>query len=234
MNTREIAAQVVAKLRAFSNRPRQRATENYFPSRQENLGVYAADMRSVVRDYRKLLKDEPARDIVKLALAIIGHNTLEGRQAAYEIVAGHKAALNSLKPNDVEALGRGIDNWASVDGFGCFISGVCWRRGQVKNADVHRWGRCKDPWWRRLALVSTVPLNVPSRGGTGHSKRTLRVCGMLANDGHVMVHKALSWALRELTRWDKPGVKRFLDTHELPALVRREVTRKLTTGRKNG
>lgn len=234
MNIKDTAAKIVAGLRACSDRQRQEATASYFPSAQENLGVYAADMRRIVREQRKPLKGETAGAVVALAMAIIAHNTLEGRQAAYEILAGHKLAFESLGIKQVEALGKGIDNWASVDGFCCVISGVCWRRGMIGDSDIHRWARSKDPWWRRAALVSTVPLNIPSRGGKGDSKRTLRVCEMLANDNHIMVHKALSWALRELTRWDKSGVKRFVGSRDLPALVRREVVRKLATGRKNG
>jgi 3-methyladenine DNA glycosylase AlkD len=234
VNPKTLALQIIKELRACTDRVRQEATQNYFPSRQENLGVYAQDMRRIVREQRKPLKAEPAKAIIELAHAIIAHNTMEGRQAAYEILAGHKAAFASLGIKQIEALGKGIDNWASVDGFGCWISGPCWRLGQVKDGDIHRWARNNDPWWRRAALVSTVPLNTPSKGGKGDSKRTLHVCNMLAQDDHIMVHKALSWALRELVRWDKPAVKRFLESHGLPALVRREVNSKLTTGRKNG
>jgi 3-methyladenine DNA glycosylase AlkD len=234
VNTRQLARQVIDELRACTDQPRQIATQNYFPSRQKNLGVYAQDMRAVVRRHSKMLKKAPAHEVVAVARAVIDYNTLEGRQAAYEIVAGHKATLESLRIREVEALGKGIDNWASVDGFCCFIAGVCWRKGQIGDRDIQRWARGKDPWWRRAALVSTVPLNVPSRGGSGDSLRTLRVCEMLARDDHIMVHKALSWALRELCRWDRPAVKRFIESHDVPALVKREVGRKLATGRKSG
>jgi 3-methyladenine DNA glycosylase AlkD len=49
-----------------------------------------------------------------------------------------------------------------------------------------------------------------------------------------MVVKALSWALRALAVWDAAAVRAFLDAHGggLAARVRREVRRKLETGRK--
>lgn len=234
MNVNQTASQIVAELRACSDRVRQLATANYSPSAQENLGVYAQDLRRIVRNWRGPLKPESATTILALAIAIIDHNTIEGRQAAYEIIAAHQATFTALRKGHIEELGKGIDNWASVDGFGCWITGPCWRLGQIKDADIHRWARSKDPWWRRLALVSTVPLNTPSKGGEGDSLRTLHVCSMLVRDEHIMVHKALSWALRALTRWDKPSVRRFLADNSVPALVIREVTRKLKTGRKNG
>lgn len=34
-----------------------------------------------------------------------------------------------------------------------------------------RWARRPDNWWRRAALVATVPLNVKSQGGRGDVSR---------------------------------------------------------------
>jgi len=236
MNIETAADELIRRLRAYTNRERQGATANYFPSAQENLGVYAADLRVVVREFKQRTKGEDANTVLKLVKAIIARNTLEGRQAAYEILAAHKPAMVALKRGDIEALGKGIDNWASVDGFACGISGVAWRKGQLTDADITRWARSSDPWWRRAAVVSTVPLNIKSRGGTGDAMRTLMICELAVGDDHVMVHKALSWALRQLAAWDAPAVRAFLKKHDarLPALVKREVNRKLATGKKNG
>jgi 3-methyladenine DNA glycosylase AlkD len=83
--------------------------------------------------------------------------------------------------------------------------------------------------------VSTVALNRPSTGGTGDASRTLSICRMLVRDRDDMVVKALSWALRELSKWDRGSVKTFLKTYQgvLPARVNREVRNKLRTGLKN-
>lgn len=50
-----------------------------------------------------------------------------------------------------------------------------------------------------------------------------------------MVQKASSWALRNAIAHDRRGVRAFLTRHAMPFrhFVRREVTRKLTTGREN-
>ncbi|MBX3474882.1 MAG: DNA alkylation repair protein [Planctomycetes bacterium] len=235
MNVKQTAREIVNQLRASANPRRREATQNYFPSAQTILGVYTADIRALVRKHRKPLVDQGRDTVLALARAIIAENTLEGRQVAVELVAQHKATMAAITLAEVEALGRGMDNWASVDGFCCCIAGVAWRDGRIRDADVHRWARSKDPWWRRAALVCTVPLNTRSKGGKGDASRTLKVCRKLAADQHIMVHKALSWALRQLVSHDKAAVAKFLKDHpKLPALVRREVNRKLTTGRKNG
>jgi 3-methyladenine DNA glycosylase AlkD len=189
-------------------------------------------VRAVRRAWSRRLRPAPAEAVVALALALVGAQ----RWVAYELVAHHPGGLERLGVEEVERLGRGMADWGSVDAFGCSVSGPVWRRGSLPDAVIHRWAASPDRWWRRAALVSTVPLNLRSRGGTGDPERTLDICGRLAADGDDMVVKALSWALRELVAWDPDGVRSFLEAHEgvLAARVRREVRSKLETGRKDG
>jgi 3-methyladenine DNA glycosylase AlkD len=144
-------------------------------------------------------------------------------------------ARKSLTATRLEALGAGLDNWACVDAFCCWLAGTAWREGRVSDATILRWSRSDDLWWRRAAVVSTVPLNLKSRGGLGDMKRTLVICRTLIHDEEVMVQKAISWALRTLVPWNQKAVEAFLKEHSesISPLVRREVFRKLTTGKKN-
>jgi 3-methyladenine DNA glycosylase AlkD len=108
----------------------------------------------------------------------------------------------------------------------------------VGDALITKWARSKDRWWRRAALVSTVPLNSRARGSGaagGDAARTLAVCRLLAADRDEMVVKALSWALRELARRDPVAVRAFLAEQGdgLAPRVRREVGNNLRTGLKN-
>jgi 3-methyladenine DNA glycosylase AlkD len=83
--------------------------------------------------------------------------------------------------------------------------------------------------------VSTVALNVRSRGGKGDVARTLLVCRLLVDDHEDMVEKALSWALRELVVHDAEAVRDFIAQYEarLGSRVKREVGNKLSSGLKS-
>jgi 3-methyladenine DNA glycosylase AlkD len=188
-------------------------------------------VRAVRRAWSRRLRPAPAEAVVAVAMALVDRQ----RWIAYELLFHHAGALDRLGVEEVERLGEGMADWGSVDAFGCLVSGPVWRRGRLPDAAVHRWAASPDRWWRRAALVSTVPLNLRSRGGTGDARRTLDICRRMAADGDDMVVKALSWALRELVVWDPEAVRRFLDTHHevLAARVRREVRSKLETGRKH-
>ena len=234
--TTAAAKKLVGELRALGTRERIEATLNYFPTSQENLGVSVPNIRTVVRSYSKELKSEPPKSVLKFAFDVIACNTLEGRQCAYEIVAKHKLTTSELTIRDLERLAKGVDNWVSVDCFATGLSGQVWRNQQIRDQDVASWGRSKNPWMRRVALASTIPLNLKSRGGSGDVARTIAICKLTVRDEHVMVQKALSWALRTLIAIDSEAVDRFVTRHEgeLSALVKREVRKKLTTGRKSG
>lgn len=128
-----------------------------------------------------------------------------------------------------------MNSWGAVDVFGCLLAGPVWRAGQVPDSLIHRWACHPDRWWRRAALVSTVPLNVKAQGGTGDTNRTLAVCRLLVDDRDDMVVKAMSWALRALGTREPNAVQRFLIDYKgrLASRVVREVGNKLRTVLKN-
>lgn len=179
----------------------------------------------------KLRKSGPA-DVKAVALGL----AKAGRKwMGCEVLAVHRGAMESLTIREVEAMGAGMASWEEVDTFGVLLSGAAWLRGRISDADVKRWTKSKDFWWRRAALVSTVVLNAKSRGGKGDAKRTLMIVEILVDDHEDMIVKAMSWALRALAPWDSKAVQAFIAEHEdeLAARVKREVRNKLRTGLKN-
>lgn len=195
------------------------------------------DVRAVRREFSRRLSRVSPQVVIELArrlLELDQHGSVY-RFVAYELVCYHRAALDSLGEKELELFGRGIDSWDDVDTFACYLAGPAWREHQVPDALIHRWALSTDRWWRRAAVVCTVALNNKARGGSGDTARTLGVCRMLVKDRDDMVVKAVSWALRELSRRDPQAVRAFLAEYEgvLAARVVREVRTKLTTGLKN-
>jgi 3-methyladenine DNA glycosylase AlkD len=191
-------------------------------------------LRAVRREFSARLRDEPARLVIGLALQLAASGGIGRRFVGYELLRRHPGAPLAITAAEVERLGRGMDSWGAVDCFGVYVSGPAWRRGRLADSRVLAWARSADRWWRRAALVSTVPLNSAAHGGAGDIRRTLRLCRRLAKDRDPMVVKALSWALRELAKREPAAVRAYLEgAGTLAAQVRREVRNKLETGRKN-
>ncbi len=194
-----------------------------------------ADLRQLRRGFSKRLRDAAPYVVIELASLLLEVPDMEHRFMAYELIHHHPGALSHLNAWQLEQLGRGMANWAAVDCYAVYLAGPVWRERRVPNSLVHGWAKSIDRWWRRAALVATVPLNSKARGGTGDTYRTLQVCRLLESDRDPMVAKALSWALRELAKRDPRAVRDFLATRRdvLPALVLREVRNKLVTGVQN-
>jgi 3-methyladenine DNA glycosylase AlkD len=193
----------------------------------------AENVRAVRREYSRRLKAANPGYMLDLVLELVHDYGYRG--PAYELLRYHRPAFSSLGETELEALGKGIDSWWSVDGFARTLSGPAWLRRQVSDDTIDKWACSGDFWWRRAALVSTVALNIRSHGGLGDTARTLAVCRLLVADHEDMVVKAMSWALRELVVHDPDAVRAFLEAYDdvLAARVKREVTNKLETGLKN-
>jgi 3-methyladenine DNA glycosylase AlkD len=190
------------------------------------------EVRATRRRWSRALRLLPAREVLDVAIALRErHNQ---RFLAYELIRFHPGALALVDRQTAERLGQSMASWGEVDMFGTLVAGQAWRRGQIDDATLRGWAGNADRWWRRAALVSTVPLNVRNQGGTGDSLRTLAVCQLLLDDRDEMVVKALSWALRELLVHDRTAVADFVSTHRarLAPRVLRDVSNKLRTGLK--
>jgi 3-methyladenine DNA glycosylase AlkD len=192
-----------------------------------------ATVRKTRRRWSSALRQHTANEVLSAGLELF--EDFNYRWVAYELILFHPSALSLVGPAVVERLAGHLESWGDVDQFGILVAGPAWRAGQIDDRLVHEWASRPDRWWRRAALVATVPLNVRSQGGSGDVSRTLGVCQLLLDDRDDMVTKALSWALRELVAHDRSAVEAFLAAHDerLAARVRREVRNKLATGLKN-
>ncbi len=193
-----------------------------------------AELRSLRRKFSRELANEPGSSLIEAALLLLKHGG-PFRFIAYELVQSHKEARNQLNRRVLERLAADLDSWGAVDTFACYLSGPAWRTGQINDRTVQKWARSKDRWWRRAAVVTTVPLNNRARGGSGDVDRTLMVCRIVIADRDQMVVKAVSWALRELAKRKPDAVAGFVDNYrqKLATRVIREVNNKLRTGLKN-
>jgi 3-methyladenine DNA glycosylase AlkD len=189
-------------------------------------------VRELRREFSKRIKSATPESVLSLALHLLGDNSETLRFFAYELLTKHKAGFGQLTEHDLLRLGDGIDSWSSVDCFGQYLSGPMWANGKVPSKAIAGWARSPDLWWRRAALVSTVPLS--RRGKSDDIVNVRRVCVLLAADREDMVVKALSWALRELAKKHPDEARAFLAKHKqaLAARVLREVNNKLSTGLK--
>jgi hypothetical protein len=188
-------------------------------------------LRRVRREFSRQIAGARPEVVVEAALLLLHSGAPDF--VPYELILHHKPAFASLGPRNLAQLGATMNGWSSVDSFATILAGPAWCDGKISDNRVQAWARSNSVWCRRAALVSTV---ARSRRGTAADVRsTLAICSLFVAEREDLLVKALSWALRELSKKHSVKVLAFLARHRttLAPRVLREVESKLTTGRKN-
>lgn len=227
--------QILSALRDCASESRRALTLQHAPTQLEVIGVTMPEVNAITREAATAWRQLPVDDRWSGLRALLASGVLEAHLVAWDVLAKDRKALTALTPSAARELMSGLDNWVTVDTLGPRVLGVAWRQGALSDDFVRGLQHAENPFERRLALTMTIALNLKSRGGRGDAPRTLEVVERALDDRHDLVIKAVSWALRQLVDWDREAVIAFLEENEerLAARVRREVQRKLDTGKKN-
>jgi len=235
MDTSAVTGEILEALHDLGNTERREKMKTYAPTIQKAMGVSNPEIKALIKEIRKKYGPGRPGEWIGLCKALVATEVFESQVIAFEMIGRDRKLLDALTYSDLSALGRNLDNWASVDHYSVGIFGVLWRKGVVQDSHIHTLLESDNFWDRRVAVVSTVALNLKSRGGIGDTMRTIKVCEKVVDDHQDMIQKALSWALRELAKRDPGAVISFLDRYEnrLANRVVRGVNHKLDFGTKN-
>ena len=234
-NMESVVQEVLEALSELSSERRREQILYFAPGSQEVVGVSNPDLKEVIKALKEKYNAWDELQWITLCKELVKRDIFECQVIAYELIGRTNKLLNALSYRDLMGLWRNLDNWASVDHFTVGIYGVLWGKGVVEDKHIEKLLTSDNFWDRRVAVVSTVALNLKSRGGTGDTPRTIAVCEKVVDDREDLIRKALSWALRELSKRDPRAVRDFQDKYQnrLAGLVIREVNHKLDFGTKN-
>ncbi|HOP05250.1 MAG TPA: DNA alkylation repair protein [Tenuifilaceae bacterium] len=232
---KDLIRDIRKSLEEFADDKRIEFAKKSYPTRMQVIGVIVPNLKIVVKELSKQTKSFDNQKKLELIKLLIDEDVFELQQVAFEYLQSEKSLYKSLTEEFVESIEKNLDNWLSVDYFGAIVVGCAWRENLITTEKVKSYLKSNDFWIRRIAVVATVSLNQKARGGRGDSKRTLEICRLVVDDHHDMIVKALSWALRELSKIDKDSVIEFINENRnsLHKKVLREVNSKLETGLKN-
>ncbi|MDX2432337.1 MAG: DNA alkylation repair protein [Bacteroides sp.] len=235
MDNKALINDIIETLEEMSTPKRKEMSAHSFPTSMRVIGVTSPQMRELIKAVKGRHEDWNETQWISLCKALVLEVVFECQVIAYEIISKDKKLLGALSYEDLMDLWQNLDNWASVDHFTVGIYGVLWGKGVVKDHHIEGLLLSDNFWDRRVAVVSTVALNLKSRGGKGDTPRTLAVCERVVDERLSMIWKALSWALRELSKRDPDAVWDFLEKYELRMSKQavREITHKLEFGTKN-
>ena len=204
------------------------------PTSQRVFAVATPEMRKIVKAFYPEIKELEFEKYFDLVLALKATEIFECGQLSNEFIAKNKNFRRTLKICNIQQLMMGLDNWASVDSFATYVTGPTWIDGQICVDNIREWSSSGDVWIRRLAIVSAVIL-VRKSSEAWKRDITFELCLKHLHEREMIIHKAISWALRTMVPIWSEEVLGFVDSHKrlFKPFVEREVVNKVKTGKKN-
>lgn len=99
-----------------------------------------------------------------------------------------------------------INNWDLVD---TYVLYTIWNYLLDKDKEIlYKFSKSENLWIRRISIISTFAFIKENS-----FEDTIKICEILINDKHDLIHKATWWMLREIWKRDKQILIKFLDKY---------------------
>jgi 3-methyladenine DNA glycosylase AlkD len=168
---------------------------------------------------RKLVKKYPDVPLAGVQ-ALLTSTFHEDRMLALLILMAHYAKAGDAGKKHICAMylrnTRYINNWDLVDATAHHIAGHYLM--DKTREPLYRLARSEMLWERRIAIIATFHYIRQNR-----FYDTLKIAGMLIEDPHDLIHKAVGWMLREVGKRDLRAEEQFLKTNyrQMPRIMLR-------------
>lgn len=166
------------------------------------LGITVPEQRRIAIKYQ----DASFDDLHEL----LADRIHEHRLVALHILIGkYNKADNSNRISCVEFYLQhipSINNWDLIDLSAGKILG-----DHLMDRDksiLYRFAQSESLWQRRIAMMATFAFIRNNRFDDA-----LKIAGILLQDHHDLIHKAVGWMLREIGKRDQPAEEEFLRRH---------------------
>jgi 3-methyladenine DNA glycosylase AlkD len=216
------------RLAGFADSGRARTLQRFFKTGPGEYGEGDLFLGVRVPDVRRTAKEHLSLGI-KEVKCLLRSPLHEERLLALLIMVGRYGQGDGEERNRIYRLYLGstrwINNWDLVDVTAPHIIGAhLWQRDR---SPLTRLARSTSLWERRIAVLSTF--TYVRRDDFGD---TLRIAGLLLDDGEDLIHKAVGWMLREVGKRDRKVEEEFLRKHagDLPRTMLRYAIERFPEG----
>jgi 3-methyladenine DNA glycosylase AlkD len=205
----ETVKQIQQRLRSFATKEKAAVLQRFFKTGPGQygegdrfIGVMVPQVRQVVKEFAdaplsgalKLLRS-PVHEERLLALLLLVHQFERGEDGDRKRI--YTQYLKSTKY---------INNWDLVDLSAPKIVGP-YLEGRSRQP-LYRLVRSRNLWERRIAILATFHFIRQS-----DFTDALALAGILLDDDHDLMHKAVGWMLREVGKKDVGTLEGFLRNH---------------------
>ncbi len=212
---------ILIELQTLGDPKRAEIHQRYHKSKRIHWGVSVPQCEKIANAYAKGLSE---KELVTLAEHLWMSGLFDPMICASKILS-----ISIVKPSQslwklIHKFLQDVDGWALEDSL-CHVAWKCVLDQQKRLDDVQKWTQHKNFWYRRAALVYTLPFAKPGQD----PERMLKWAASYTTDPEWFIQKAIGWWLRVLGQHNPKRVVKFLDIHwdQLKGVARKEATRKL-------
>jgi len=192
-------------------------------------------LHKIAKDFVKSHKDISLEDLVEMIHLLYKGKYDDEKQLSGKILMRYKDLKKQFDPKHLDEWLENAVGWSQVDSLCQSTFGIDdlsknwnkWKKTLVKFSND------KNVSKRRASLVLLIR-TLRETSEEKYSKLALEFVDKLKHEKDILITKAISWILREMTKNHRDKVKSYLGSNEnsLPKIAVRETRRKLETGRK--
>lgn len=196
---KRVAAEIRAILKRDGSAEHAKGVQWIFKEEIKSHGWYAADLRRVAKEYRRMvLKEEGIEFLVRVADVLFAGKILEEKGVAVLLLESVTHKLNEEHFVLFESWIDRVSSWADHDALVHYLIAPMIAAEPQRAGRVFDWAKSKDRWRRRAACVALIQ-------GTRQKMffpQIVRLSNQLLCDEDDMVQKGLGWLLRETAKRD--------------------------------
>lgn len=209
MKSQSALNNIINEIKESANKEKAKSLQRFFKT---GLGEYGeGDIFIGLNNFdQKII----ARKFCNLSLkdleSLLKNKIHECRSTALSILIDQYQKGDGIKKEKIFNLYlrniKYINNWDLVDISSYKIVGN-YLLDKPRNL-LYQLSESKDVWARRISIISTFEF-------IRHNefKDTLKIAGILVNDEHDLIHKAVGWMLREIGKRNLIQEEKFLDKY---------------------
>jgi len=190
------------------------------------LGVRAADVRALAKDYYPQVKGLPKGEFFETCESLIKQGHFEEIAIAFDWTWRRRKQLDITDFDRLETwIERFVSNWGSCDDLCCHAIGYMLEQYPELIDRPLRWAKSPNRWFRRAAAVSLI---YPARREVLVDE-AFQVADILISDEDDLVRKGYGWLLKEISRKNPRRVFDYvvLNVSRMPRVAFRYAIEKL-------
>ena len=199
------------------------------------LGVSNPDKHKISADFKKRFPDISFDDLMKLLNQLNEGQTFEDKTIGPMILMRYKKLLMEIQPKHIDQWLENLEGWCEIDSMcqSTFPPNLYSDNWDLWKKALTKWSKDQLISKRRASLVLLCKA-VGNSDDPRLKELAFENIDRLKSEKEILITKAISWLLRNMTKNFKNDVKDYLEKNEdsLPKIAVRETRKKLETGKK--